>query len=516
MKKLLLSSLMAVSGLFAMNAAEVTVHFPDVCASLIGSDYNPKQGVVLPSELTDQGFTFSFDDNGNTKPSPKYFQWINNETEKDEGTIRLYVKHGMTITAPEGAIIESVDFVLGGANWPCGTDVSFYPVSEGEFKISYTDRSAQWTGISNNEIVFSVADKKVGEDNVQIRIMDLTITYTEGEVTKCSNPKFSLDEGSYYGTQNVALTCNTDGATIVYQINDGAETEYTAPIVLSEVGSYTISAYAKKDGIDNSDKVSATYEIAAPAEVSSLAEFQAEGEANGGNIMYKFTFPVTVTYQNASNLYVKDAEGGAMLIYGNQVPKYEVGDVIPAGIMGEYTNFSGLPEMQYPVAESFADATQNVPTYPIAMKAGEITLSDLNKVVVVTGNVDETGKVVTDATGSLALYYQKAWNVETPAAGEYDVVCAVAVYKTDLQAYPISFNEPGSGVDDAVAAATTVVATANGIVINAAEACTVVVYNAAGQAVETVNVAAGESTVNVPAGFYIVKAANTVCKVLVK
>ena len=239
-------------------------------------------------------------------------------------------------------------------------------------------------------------------------------------------------------------------------------------------------------------------------------------KANGGKIVYKFTFPVTVTYQNASNLYVKDAEGGAMLIYGNQVPKYEVGDVIPAGIMGEYTNFSGLPEMQYPVAESFADATQNVPTYPIAMKAGEITLSDLNKVVVVTGNVDETGKVVTDATGSLALYYQKAWNVETPAAGEYDVVCAVAVYKTDLQAYPISFNEPGSGVDDAVAAATTVVATANGIVINAAEACTVVVYNAAGQAVETVNVAAGESTVNVPAGFYIVKAANTVCKVLVK
>ena len=116
----------------------------------------------------------------------------------------------------------------------------------------------------------------------------------------------------------------------------------------------------------------------------------------------------------------------------------------------------------------------------------------------------------------MSLFYQKAWNVETPAEGEYDVVCAVAVYKTDLQAYPISFNEPGSGVDDAVAAATTVVATANGIVINAAEACTVVVYNAAGQAVETVNVAAGESTVNVPAGFYIVKAANTVCKVLVK
>lgn len=511
MKKLLLSSLMAVSGLFAMNAAEVTVHFPDACADLLGGNSN-----VVLTTFEAEGFTFSFEKNGG-QTDPAYYQYINNSTGKDEGAVRLYSQNTMTIAAPQGATINAIDFTLAGGTWNCGDDASAYPVSEGSFVFSYDDKTANWTGIANNEVNISVtANKNQAGKLPQLRVMSLNISYSEGEVTKCSNPKFSLDEGSYYGTQNVELTCNTDGATIVYQINDGAETEYTAPIVLSEVGSYTISAYAKKDGIDNSDKVSATYEIAAPAEVSSLAEFQAEGEANGGNIMYKFTFPVTVTYQNASNLYVKDAEGGAMLIYGNQVPKYNVGDVIPAGIMGEYTNFSGLPEMQYPVAESFADATQNVPTYPIAMKAGEITLSDLNKVVVVTGNVDATGKVVTDATGSLALYYQKAWNVETPAAGEYDVVCAVAVYKTDLQAYPISFNEPGSGVDDAVAAATTVVATANGIVINAAEACTVVVYNAAGQAVETVNVAAGESTVNVPAGFYIVKAANTVCKVLVK
>lgn len=494
MKKLLLSSMMAVAAVLSVNAATETFEFASM-------GYENAQKVP---EITQGDVTLTFNDGGNSN-APAYY---------NSGTaLRMYASNVMTVALPSGYTISNVEFTLAGFDWKLG-EASVYNVTPGTLTIN--DRAATWSDINAESATFSVRTKEETGDNYQWRMVSMTVTYDEGVVTKCSAPKFGLDEGTYYGTQNVELTCNTNGATIVYQINDGAETEYTTPIVLSEVGSYTISAYAKKDGIDNSDKVSATYEIATPAEVSSLAEFQAEGEANGGKIVYKFTFPVTVTYQNASNLYVKDAEGGAMLIYGNQVPKYEVGDVIPAGIMGEYTNFSGLPEMQYPVAESFADATQNVPTYPIAMKAGEITLSDLNKVVVVTGNVDETGKVVTDATGSLTLFYQKAWNVETPSAGEYDVVCAVAVYKTDLQAYPIAFNTPGSGVDDAVAAATTVVATANGIVINAAEACTVVVYNAAGQAVETVNVAAGESTVNVPAGFYIVKAANTVCKVLVK
>lgn len=496
MKKLLLSSLMAVSGLFAMNAAETTIVFSDIYGEATIS------GIDAKGPIVQDGITITFA-KGNSSNAPAY-----NKAKE----IRLYGGQsdpssldGNTMTvAIGGGSITKIDLAVGNVDKWGVISSNVGNVTED------ADHNASWTG-NAGEIVFTVSrDAANPSVATQNRYRSITITFDEGEVTKCSNPKFGLNEGTYYTAQNVELTCNTNGATIMYQINDGAETEYTTPIALSELGSYTITAYAKKDGIDNSDKVSATYTIAAPVEVSSLAEFQSEGEANDGNIMYKFAFPVTVTYQNASNLYVKDAEGGAMLIYGNQVPKYEVGDIIPAGIMGEYTSFNGLPEMQYPEASTFAPATQNVPTYPIAMKAGDITLSDLNKVVVVTG------KVVTDATGSLSLFYQKAWNVETPAEGEYDVVCAVAVYNTGIQAYPIAFNEPGSGVNDAVAAATTVVATANGIVINAAEACTVVVYNAAGQAVETVNVAAGESTVNVPAGFYIVKAANTVCKVLVK
>ena len=49
---------MAVSGLFAMNAAEVTVHFPDACADLLGGNSN-----VVLTTFEAEGFTFSFEKN---------------------------------------------------------------------------------------------------------------------------------------------------------------------------------------------------------------------------------------------------------------------------------------------------------------------------------------------------------------------------------------------------------------------------------------------------------------------
>ena len=73
-----------------------------------------------------------------------------------------------------------------------------------------------------------------------------------------------------------------------------------------------------------------------------------------------------------------------------------------------------------------------------------------------------------------------------------------------------------SGVNDAVANEFKAVAVANGIEVNVAEAGLVSVYNAAGQLVANVNVAEGATTINVAAGFYIVKAGKQTAKVLVE
>ena len=171
MKKLLLSSLMAVSGLFAMNAAEVTVHFPDACADLLGGNSN-----VVLTTFEAEGFTFSFEKNGG-QTDPAYYQYINNSTGKDEGAVRLYSQNTMTIAAPQGATINAIDFTLAGGTWNCGDDASAYPVSEGSFVFSYDDKTANWTGIANNEVNISVtANKNQAGKLPQLRVMSLNIS----------------------------------------------------------------------------------------------------------------------------------------------------------------------------------------------------------------------------------------------------------------------------------------------------------------------------------------------------
>ena len=362
----------------------------------------------------------------------------------------------------------------------------------------------------------------------QLRIVQMTVTYTEGEVTKCSNPRFNPAAGTYWGSVSVELACNTDGVTMYYTINDGTEQTYSAPIELSEAGTYTIKARAEKSGIDNSDEVSATYVVSDPIQCSSIDDFifNAESEAEGS--MFEWTFPVTVTGVMPSYTYVKDAAGDAMLIYGSEVPAYEVGDVIPAGIIGGFSNFYGLYEMQNVVVESFGESTSKGNGNPVVMTAGAITADDMNKVVyldnvtyVETKSDNGTTRTVKDASGSVRVWMQKGWDVTTPEDGtEVDLIASVAVNNGDVQVYPMQFldasNTPDfGGVEGVVAGETVVMANADGVVVVAAEAVNVSVYNAAGQLVASENVA-GTATVNLPAGFYIVKAGNTVAKVVVK
>ena len=100
---------------------------------------------------------------------------------------------------------------------------------------------------------------------------------------------------------------------------------------------------------------------------------------------------------------------------------------------------------------------------------------------------------------------------------KYFVTGIVSVFNNEVQIYPLEITvDTESGVNDAVANEFKVVAVANGIEVNVAEAGFVSVYNAAGQLVANVNVAEGATTINVAAGFYIVKAGNNVAKVLVK
>lgn len=340
-------------------------------------------------------------------------------------------------------------------------------------------------------------------------------------------PVFSLESGTYFGAQKVQLVSQDKDATIIYTINGGAEQTYTAPIELTEPDEYTIVAYAKKDGMTNSEKVTKTYVISDYLGCESIDDFKFQAESEAEGTVFEWNFPVIVTAQMPGYTYVKDEAGDAMLICYYDVPTYKQGDVIPAGVCVTWAPYEGLKEEVKPLPETMLPATGNVVANPIVMTAGEIERGDMNKVVyldnvtyVETKSGNSTTRTAEDASGSIIVWMQSGWEVSTPASGtEVDLIAAVAVHNEDLQVFPIEFrdaSEEPAGVEGVVAGNTVVMTNADGVVVVAAEAAEVSVYTAAGQLVAAENVAAGESVINVPAGFYIVKAGDTVAKVIVK
>ncbi len=165
-------------------------------------------------------------------------------------------------------------------------------------------------------------------------------------------PVISPESGRFTEDQEVTITCSTTGATIYYTVNGGETQTYTEPFIVDfddYTTEVTIVAWAEKDDL-TSGQVTVTYTYKND-KVNSIAEFLAL--ENGEEAT--FSNPVVVLFdysQNSSGgqeyIWIKDRTGYTQLFitpqfdassvadpqysnYGNFVPKYENGDVIPAG-----------------------------------------------------------------------------------------------------------------------------------------------------------------------------------------
>lgn len=336
-------------------------------------------------------------------------------------------------------------------------------------------------------------------------------------------PTFSLTSGTYEGTQSLALNCETEGATIYYTVNGGETQTYANNAIELTEGEYAFVVWAEKDGMTKSSEVTANYTIVAPLVANSIAEFLTLGAENTDREI-TLNCDLTVTYQGGGNdnnrdLYVKDAAGQGLLIFSYENPLLNNGNVIPAGLKGKLKDYNGLPELVEPVY--FGEVTSGEEVAPEVFTAAAITANDLSKYIVLNDvsltALENKNGTLTDASGDVVIRDNGYCEYPTDLSKKYDVTAVVAIYKETIQVYPVEIVEhTSSSVNDAVANEFKAVAVANGIEVNVAEAGLVSVYNAAGQLVANVNVAEGATTINVAAGFYIVKAGNNVAKVLVK
>ena len=117
--------------------------------------------------------------------------------------------------------------------------------------------------------------------NAQVRISQIVITYSGGTPISILPPKFSVESGMYFEAQTVALTCETEGAKILYTIPAGEDPVYTddenvtgvwydgTPLTIERTT--TIKAMAVKDG-KTSSIVTATYTIVNVAHAGTEAD----------------------------------------------------------------------------------------------------------------------------------------------------------------------------------------------------------------------------------------------------
>ena len=352
------------------------------------------------------------------------------------------------------------------------------------------------------------------------KFTDFVVYYKKVAADQVLAPTFSLTSGTYEGTQSLTMDCATEGATIYYTVNGGDTQTYADAIELAE-GKYAFVAWAEKDGMTKSSEVTANYTIEAPLVANSIAEFLTLGAENTDRVI-TLNCDLIVLFQGGGegtrDLYVKDATGKGLFIYEYNNPQFNKGDVID-GVKGKYKDFNGTIEMVSPV---YGVVKETVEVAPVSVDASQLTVDNVNEYVVVNNvelsEVNGADATLNDETATLALYNKyNACTYPEDLNKKYFVTGIVSVFNNEVQIYPLEITvDTESGVNDAVANEFKAVAVANGIEVNVAEAGLVSVYNAAGQLVANVNVAEGATTINVAAGFYIVKAGNNVAKVLVK
>ncbi len=308
--------------------------------------------------------------------------------------------------------------------------------------------------------------------------------YVQG-VGGVATPTITPGSGNYAENQVVTINCATQDATIYYTVDGGEAQTYTEPFTVTldqDHTSVTIVAWAEKDD-ETSNQVTVTYNYKSD-KVYSIAEFLA---LENGDEAY-FMNPVTVLFdysQNSSGgqeyIWVKDRTGYTQFFivpaFDNTdfVPKYENGDVIPAGFKvkknyydkGQY--YQGMCNNDD--RETFVDATEKALADPEQVLLSELLENPadynnrylyINKLQVsdVSGlnfsiSADENGDDMSEVAGGSAIvgynkYNSPAWKnkqgdvvgVTLPTDDKYyNVTFIFQKWQNGYEMMPIEFTE---------------------------------------------------------------------------
>lgn len=352
--------------------------------------------------------------------------------------------------------IQSLSFNLGYKV----DDVKIYGSNDGSNWTEVGTISVTSTSYADYTLDFGTNDYKRFKFDVvgtnQIRATSMTITYKQS-TNMVSAPTFTPAEGLYETTQNVAISSQTEGASIRYTL-DGTEptatsTLYSTPIAVSTTT--TIKAKAFKAGMDDSFVTTATYTF--PTIVSNIAALR-NGTADGTTV-YKLASESILTFQTAHNNVkaITDATGSIIIFDANGVitTTYNLYDGI-SNIYGTLELYNGLLELKPYANTGAATSTNNtfVPelkTIPTLALTDEAKVIRLNNVTISDTTGTNTTFVygynysITDAEGNKAIF-RTSYNSMSyignalPTAAQ-NITALVTVYNSVIQLVVIDYED---------------------------------------------------------------------------
>lgn len=220
-----------------------------------------------------------------------------------------------------------------------------------------------WTG-SAASITF--------EAGKQVKAKTIEVTYDAPAETKCATPTFNLENGkTYTDAQTLVITSTTADATIHYTINGGEE-KTGQPAAFTENGQYIVNAWAKKDGLTDSEHAPITFTIAKKMNkpTFNLTEGAVYGEAKvleitsdkvGAQIEYTVVGGgnISITKTEASPVNVTLDQNGEYTVEASVLEMDDYAKSDAAGLNFKIELAAGVPtfsveEGTYPEAQTIA------------------------------------------------------------------------------------------------------------------------------------------------------------------
>ena len=450
MKKFLLSMAAAMTmaganaGVVELNVNDAT----DIQGTLVEETMKPDGSVQAAKHYEDltslqlggYGFTFTHVSGNN---APTYY-YATSTNPKQQCDIRVYNEATMTITAPAGQEILSIEFSGSKADTK---NPGKYQANTGSLNVASAS-AMNWTG-NATAITFTY--------QASYRISTLKIETGTSSMETLEAPVFTPASGTTFGDDGLAVTiAGPEGAAIYYTLDGSMPSKesnlYDAPIALT--ATTTVKAIAVKEGMNDSPVATATY--TKDMVMKTLADIVAAGLEDEKT---EFTYGgnAVVTYVNGQNLYVRD-ESASLLLYNKDGfgDKYANGDIL-TGFKGTFKNYYSTYEMMVN-AESMGEAVKGEAAQPVEINIGTLTEKEQNSYVILKGATIKSETIADKTTvyaqkdGDEIAMYDKFKIEIADSEKAMDIVAIVSYYQQkgadapELQLYPISINE-ASGVE---------------------------------------------------------------------